>query len=275
MAAPKLIKPLDNQIINELAAFGPLNLREYFEVSPGSSAPVFTADIKSGQLPKGMICTPDGIMTGIPGKGTAGVYEIVLKAENEDGAATTEFTFTVKPAITNEATRSYDELKAQIWEAFNNKLPVPELQELYDLPLSLQDVLYLLERFAMIKIWDAFNLTPPGDLVPLHLEGASPHYNVYDRGSCLVASPKDLFSHERTLEDGLQTARALAREVYNRGWTIELVGYVKLTRAAWLEIQHLIDKYGKQLEVLNYSPSDRDVNLYTTQAIQREMNKTQ
>ena len=105
----------------------------------------------------------------------------------------------------------------------------------------------------------------------LTLEGTSPHYNVYDRGSCLVACPKDLFSHVRTIDDGLQTARAMAREVYKRDWTIELAGLDKMSRAAWVEIQHLGDLNGKRLEVINFIPTPDDVKVYSAQALEKSM----
>ncbi len=84
----------------------------------------------------------------------------------------------------------------------------------------------------------------------------------YDRGCCLVAAPKDLFSHERTLGDAIQTVQALAREAIRRDWVVELVGYSKLTRAAWVEIQALPEKMNKNIDVLNYQPTTNDVKLY-------------
>ncbi len=56
------------------------------------------------------------------------------------------------------------------------------------------------------------------------------------------------------------------REVYERKWTVELVGFEKLTRAAWVEIQHLGDKFGQKLDVINYDPSTNDIKLYSSQA---------
>ena len=64
------------------------------------------------------------------------------------------------------------------------------------------------------------------------------------------------------MQDGLQMAQVMAREVYQRGWVVELVGFEKFTRAAWVEIQQLGDKYGKRLEVINFNPSPEDVKLY-------------
>jgi hypothetical protein len=72
MNAPQLLKAIPVQVINEQAAYGPFNLRDYFS----SDTPLqFRAELKDGAaLPKGMICTTDGVLTGIPAKGTLGKY---------------------------------------------------------------------------------------------------------------------------------------------------------------------------------------------------------
>jgi hypothetical protein len=76
-----------------------------------------------------------------------------------------------------------------------------------------------------------------------------------------VGAPVDLFSYERTLEDALQTARVMSQEVYRRGWTVELTGFNKMVRAAWVEIQVLVSTKGKPLEVLHYEPTEMDQKL--------------
>lgn len=268
MEAPVLDKTIPTQVVNEQAAYGPFNLKDFIR----AEGPLrFSAELKDGQaLPKGMICTEDGVLTGIPAKNTAGNYELNIHVENAAGAFTTTLMLIIKPALTESSSDYLNELKAQIWEALEKKLPVPDLSELYDRPISLMDICYLLERWGILTIWDAFNLEPAGEKKRLKLEGASEHYHVYDRGSCLVAAPKDLFSHERTIEDGLRTARAMAREVYKRAWTVELSGIPKLSRAAWVEIQHLGDKYGKTLEVINFNPTLDDIKLYKFSQISEE-----
>lgn len=268
MAAPTLIKPIPPQIINERAAYGPFKLKEFINTPDGS--PInFTAALKSGQsLPKGLICTEDGILTGIPAKGTEGVYEIIIEASNDDGVIKPSLAFTIKPGLSTAGAEDADKIKSQVWEALEQNLPIPDLGAMLEREITPLDIYYLLERWGILTIWDAFNLDPPSEKKIIAIEGVSPHYNVYDRGSCLVASPKDLFSYERTIEDGMRTARALAREAYKRSWTIELVGFDKLRRAAWIEIQLLGDQEGKRLEVVNYNPTMEDVKLYTNQAIE-------
>jgi hypothetical protein len=273
MSAPVLLQPIPSQVMNERAAYGPFDLKNYIQAAEeGSSVVRFYAELDSGEaLPKGMICTEDGILTGIPGKETHGNYQVMVTAENDEGSIQVKLTLTIKPSLAGSTTEYADQLKAQVWDALGKNLPIPDLSELYDRPVTALDIYYLLERWGTLTIWDAFNLDPAGEKHLLTLEGASPHYYVYDRGSCLIASPVDLFSHERTLEDGLRTARAMAAEVYKRQWTIQMAGFDKFIRAAWIEVQHLGDKYGKRLEVINFNPTYDEVKLYTTQALSRGM----
>lgn len=275
MPAPIVVKPIPDQIVNERAAYGPFDLKEFIQ-SPDGSPVRFSAQVTDGQsLPKGMICTSDGILTGIPGQNTQGIYELSVTAENDAGAVTETIVLTIKPSLaTTGADSEYvDKLKSQVWEALGQNLPVPEMSELYDRPVTVFDVYYMLERWGVLTIWDAFNLDPAGPCVPIQLEGMSKHYNVYDRGSSLVASPKDLYSHERTLLDSLMTAKAMAREVYKRGWTIEFAGFEKMMRAAWLELQLLGDIHGRQLEILHFDPTFKEIRLYNEQAKEIAANK--
>lgn len=269
MPAPVIVKPIPAQIVNEQAAYGPFDLKGFIQSPKGHLQPRFAAGLVSGAaLPQGMICTEDGLLTGIPAKGTQGHYEVVVTADNEDGSVDVPFTLTIKPNLLESVGEYSDELKAQIWTAIEQNLPLPELHELYDRPITALDIYYLLERWGILILWDAFNLESGSEKRLLTLDGVSKHYNVYDRGSSLVGTPKDLYSHERTLADGLQTARAMAREVYQRNWTVEMAGFDKLMRAAWVEMRHLGDQQGRYVEVVNYFPSTEDVKLYTTQAIE-------
>lgn len=271
MDAPILIQPIPPQVINELAAYGPFDLKEFIE-TPGHNNLQFSAELRSGEaLPKGLICTSDGIVTGIPARNTKGNYEVVVTAQNEAGALETVIMLTIKPSLATTGTDYLDQLKSQVWEALEQQLPLPDLADLYDRPITALEIYYLLERWGILKVWDAFNLEPPSQPVLLTLEGTSEHYNVYDRGSCIIACPKDLFSYERTIEDGLKTARAVAREIYRRQWTIEFTGFDKMMRAAWVELQHLGDIHGKRLEIINFDPTINDIKLYSTQTQENRM----
>lgn len=266
MEIPSIKQAIPAQVVNERAAYGPFDLKPFFLIENPQEV-YFTAQLKNEQpLPKGMICTGDGILTGIPAQKTQGHYEIIVTASNDAGEVQAPLSLTIKPSLAMDQAQYGDAAKSQVWEALHNNLPIPALTELYNLPITPQDIYYLLERWGIITIWDIYNLEPPGAKVPLMLEGVSEHFNVYDCGSCLIGAPKDLYSHERTLEDGLRTARAMAREVYQRQWAVELSGFDKFTRAAWVEIQLLGDQYGRKLEVINFNPTLEDVHLYSIEA---------
>lgn len=267
MAAPKLLKPIPPQMINELAAYGPFNLKEYVE-SPSDDPATFSAALKTGEgLPKGLICTPDGLLTGIPARDTSGNYEAILTVENKAGSITESFNLTIKPSLVEGGSGDYiDKIKAQVWQALEQSLPIPDFGDIINREISLNDIYYLLERWGVITIWDAFNLEPPGEKTLLTLAEMNPHYYIYDRGSCLIGCPKDLFSYERTTRDGIMTAQILAKEAHKRNWTVELTGFEKYTRAAWVEIQFLNDKTGKHIEVMNYNPTPDDVKAYNNQS---------
>jgi len=265
MADSILIQPIPDQVVNERAGFGPIDLRNNIEPAEGTGALKFSASLKNGKaLPPGLIVTSDGLLTGIPAKNTQGNYEIVVTTVNESGKLETTFNMTIKPILSSEST-IVDKLKTKVWEAMEKQLPIPELNELLALPITQLDVYYILERWGTLTIWDAFNLDPPHEKHLLTLEGVSPHYNIWDRGSSLIMCPKDLFSHERTIRDGVQTAQALAREIYKRDWTIEMAGLDKWTRSAWVEFQRLGDLHGKKIEIINYQPTPEEVRVYTEQ----------
>lgn len=266
MEIPSIKQAIPAQVVNERAAYGPFDLKPFFNF-PSLDEVYFTAQLENGQpLPKGMICTGDGILTGIPAQKTQGHYNVVIIASNDEGEVESPLSFTIKPSLATDLAQLGEPVKSQIWEALHNNLPIPELIDTYNLPITPLDVYYLLERWGSITIWDVYNLEAPDAKMPLELEGMSEHFHVYDCGSCLIGTPKDLYSYERTLEDGLRTARAMAREVYQRQWTIELSGFDKYTRAAWIEIQLLGDKYAKKLEVINFNPTLEDMHLYTVEA---------
>lgn len=165
---------------------------------------------------------------------------------------------TLKEESDKEGT--FTEEKQAIWEAILQGQTIPELQALIDRPLSHQEVYYLLSRISYFVIWDANNPAPAGALRALSLQGASEHFNVYDRGSCIVATPKQLFDHNRTLQHGIHTAQAMAREVFQRGWTVEFGGFDKMVRASWIEFELLSQKFGKPVSYSYFQPTPHDVD---------------
>ena len=263
MASLSLKKPIPAQIVNEGATYGPLNLRDFIQ---SDSKMTIRAELIDGQpLPKGLICTSDGMINGIPAADTQGSYKVIIFATNEEAEElTTEFDLTINPRLTmsDENSQLYNKLKSEVWEALGKNLPLPDMAEILNRPITLTEIYYLLQRFATLTIWDVYNLDYPGEKKLLNLEGVSKHYQVYDRGCCIVGTPKELFSHERTLADAMNTARAMAREVYKRGWVIEFAGFDKMVRSAWVELQLLSEQYGKPLEILHYSASLGDVKIF-------------
>lgn len=278
MARLLQLAPVPDQFIFEQSAYGPFNLKNYFvflkedlddeallstQLTPADideeAVLQFAATLESGvSLPAGLICTSDGLLTGIPAKGTVGAYSILLTVNCEEEELGVVFPLHIRSALIYLGSHEVDVLKKQIWAALDNGEPAPDLLNLLDRPITKADIYYFLEKWGTLKIWDAFNLDPPREPVPLDLEGMSPHYRAFDRGSCLIAGPRDLFSPERTLEDGLQMARALAREVYKRDWTIEMVGIDKFMSAAWVELEYLSQVHGKKLNVINYENHAKD-----------------
>ncbi len=268
MPAFTLIKAIPDQVINEGASYKPFDLKAFVLIESPKAQPRFEASLDNGQpLPQGLICTGDGVLSGIPARGTEGSYIVQIKIKNIEGDEfTTQFNLLIRPVNLAQQGDLLKDLKSQVWEAVGKGQPVPSMPDLggiFNWPISAYDIYYLLERFAYLTIWDAYNLDPPGKAKPLTLKGASEHYKILDRGSCLVASPKDLFSYARTMKDALITARSLADEVYNRGWTIEFSGFDKMVRAAWVRLQVLGKQKGKYIEILHYSPPPGDMMIYT------------
>lgn len=264
-----VVRPISRQVVNEGAAFGPFDLKDYIKTETDSPIPIqFVAGLANGDaLPRGMICTSNGIVSGIPAAGTKGNYEIVVTASTDPKTTlTVTFNLLIKSRIALESHELLDSLKARVWEAVGKDLPIPDIGDLINRPITAVEIYYLLERFATLTIWDVYNLDMPSDKVLINIDGVSEHYYVYDRGSCLVATPKDLFSHERTTEDALMTARAMAGEAFKRGWVIEFAGFNKMVRAAWVELQLLADKFGREVEVLHYVPTADDLKVYANRA---------
>ncbi len=280
---PILSKPIPEVSVNVGGKATPFDLKLFIESpNPESGEVRFFAELSTGDsLPEGIECSEEGIFTGTAEAGTEGDYQIVIFAENDSGIPL-RAEFSLKINASTEEEETLDEpteksieflnaLKSQVWEAVGKEIPIPDMHDIYNRPLSAIELYYLLERFAVLTIWDVYNLDQPGDRVLLNLKDASPHYNIYDRGSCIIGAPKELFSYERTLEDSLQTARAIGKEVYKRGWTVQLAGFEKMSRAAWVEIQNLGELQGKPLEVLHYIPTAADIRICNAQLEMRRI----
>lgn len=150
----------------------------------------------------------------------------------------------------------------KVWSAIALEGVIPEIQTIFDRPVTSTEMYYMLERFAHIVLWDIDNLDKPGELRSIFLGGAShEHFFIYDRGSCLEATPKKLFDHARSLQHGIDTAKAIAREAFARGWRVEFGGFDKMVRAAWVEMQCLAQKHQRGEHDTYYFPSAQDIEL--------------
>jgi hypothetical protein len=268
---PLQLKPIPPLMTNIGAALGPFDLKNFVKSVDAISGRVrFSATLADGSaFPAGLICTESGLISGIAADGTAGSYDLVIHAANDsDSPLIVNVKLTIKERLSKEDPFYLNNLKSQVWAALGQNLPMPEMEGLLNRPITAIEIYYLLQRFAVLTIWDVYNLEQPSAKTLLKLEGTNQHYNIYDRGSCLVAAPKELFSHERTLADGLDASRVLAREVYKRGWTIEFAGFNKMVRAAWVELQLLGDKHGKKIEILHYVATPEDHRVYSKQTQQ-------
>lgn len=265
MASLSLAKTIVDQVINEGAVYKPLDFKNF--LLPTNAQPQFQAELADGRpLPQGLICTREGVLSGIPAKDTEGIYRVVLKIMDLDGSEiTTQFNLTIKSVNTAQPHSLLNDLKSQVWAAAGKGQPIPtlpDIENLFNLPLAPAEYYYLLERYAYLIIWDAKNMNFPAKLVKLNLAGASDKFQIYDRGSCIVGTPKDLFNYDRTPHDALMTARAMADEVYKRGWTIEFSGFDKMVRAAWVKLQILGAQNQKFIEVLHYVARPGDSMIY-------------
>ncbi|MES2219258.1 MAG: hypothetical protein V4501_12710 [Pseudomonadota bacterium] len=266
LQAPVLIKPLPPLVLFEGKEFGPIDLGQYIESPNEESGRVkYYAEIDGtgDELPRQVVCSVEGLFGGKPAKGTKGTVKIAIIAENQSLEALVvrvDLIINELPAV--EDPLFFANMKAQVWDALGKNLPVPSANDTLTRPITSAEVYYLMQRFGSMTIWDVYNLETPGPKVPLALPDMSKHYDIFDRGSCIVGAPKSLFSYERTLNDALQTARVMAREVYKRGWTIEFGGFNKMVRAAWIELQVLSDKFNKPIEIMHYTPSGRDLKIY-------------
>lgn len=259
---------------------------------------LYTVETEGGLLPFALDYTITGVIYGQcrPPALERSPYKVNVIVSNGSGELTTQFELEILPALrpedewsldtsfedefeesiqleeeeeralldeldeTSEKENQFLAEKREIWEAIIQGDTIPELKELMERPISHQEIYYLLSRISYFVIWNANDAAPAGELHALQLKGASEMFHVYDRGSCIVATPKQLFDHNRTLKHGVQTAQAMANEVFERGWRVEFGGFDKMVRAAWVEFELLSQKYGKPVSYSYFQPSSQDVD---------------
>ena len=255
--------------------------------NPSKQPLKFSAELAlGGDLPTGLVCSPEGKITGTPAPKTAEVlpYDILIITETPNQPPlvfdiyltilSTEKRGIVLPTTDEELvetihsdaidkTYGVDIRKIEkYWELFASDGQLPDLERLLTRQVTPEDIYYLLERFATLTIWDADNLSPADEGKVLALAGSSPYYQVYDFGVALVATPKELYDTHRVLSDAFQTARVMIQEVQKRGWKIQLSGYDKMITAAWVEVNRLNEANPEQkIEIEDFTPSAADLEI--------------
>lgn len=133
-------------------------------------------------------------------------------------------------------------------------------------PVSKTDVYYLLQLFFPLKVWNAFDFSKPKSYTEIQIPGQSAHFRIVDGGSCFIMHPRELFSHERSIKDGIQTAKALASFIHDKMWTVEMAGFEKGQRAFWVQWQHRNIQKESEYDILRYNPTQQDLHVYHNEA---------
>ena len=158
-----------------------------------------------------------------------------MDVESDAGSVSFAFTIEVYEAI---STDDIAQLHEDAWVSLNKGGDLPEsLQAILERPISKEDVYYLLERYATFTLWNADDLRLADGGKQINVKDVSDKFNVYDFEVCLVAAPKSLFDHSRTLTDAVKTAEAMTREVHKRQWNVEFGGFDRMR--CWIKTQLL------------------------------------
>ena|SRR3990167_11227917 len=269
-AAIKLKMPPKAIKVNEDRPMSPVYLSRYID-SLEEEKVAFSLKSESDPLPQGVVLNESGQLSGKPVKGSARPHSYHLKiiGQGKEDRIEFELPFHVYKIKTADEITS---LFSEAWEQLTKEGIMPEtLEEIIQRPISKTDMYYLLQRFASFTVWNAddLRLADNGQLVTV--KEASDEFNVYDFEVCLVATPKDLFSHERTLGDALQTAKAMVKETYRRKWHVEFGGFDRMANIAWYEIKKLNAKGAHQMEIRNYQPPELKGTLQAAQNVNKEV----
>lgn len=220
-------------------------------------ATAFTMDaINGGDLPGGVDLDQLGVLRGVPMMGTSAgsPYKVVVDINDEDLHLPLEIHVGEQLRPDQISYR-----KGKIWKAFDDGETIPEdILEFVERPITKQDVYHLLERYASFTLWNADDMRLAENGNRIKINGSSDKFQVFDFDVCLVATPKDLFDSQRTLQDALVTARAMTREVHRRRWNVEFGGFDRMAYAGWLEVQTLNSKSRHKMTIKNYTPPGMD-----------------
>lgn len=257
------IKPIK---VNEDTSFMPVDLRLYVDTIEEDTLEFSAKLADGGVLPEGVILSKEGVLSGKPARGTAQSkpYTIQVAVQGREASLSLNVQLYIYTIKTPDEIAT---LHAEAWASLMETGTVPEsLEEIINRPISRSDIYYLLQRFATFTVWNADDLRLASEGKLVNVAGVSNEFNVYDFEVCLVATPKDLYSHERTLSDALQTARAMVREAHHRLWHVEFGGFDRMANVAWYEVKNLNAKAKHQMEIRNYQPTEIKQALNVVQA---------
>lgn len=269
--AIKRIKSLPPLSVAEGEELTLIDLNDYIK-NPKDKLTTFEIEFPKGEkLPEGLEFTEDGLFYGAPAENTARdkPYPLLFIAKSKNTAQLTlSTTLTITPAKVGKEkpkpTEGYT--VKEFWKAFFEG-EFLDLTEILTRKITPLDIYYLLSRFATLTIWNADDLSPTNMGKLITIKNASPDFLVFDFGVALVATPKDLFDHNRTVKQALQTARAMVDECRRRGWNIEMAGFDKMVTAAWVHVQEVNRglSQNKQMKILHYEPTTADQGVLVNQ----------
>lgn len=284
----------------ENADITPLDLKQFMQPSEAGETLSFKAVMEDGRTLEealGLSCSADGIVSGtvLPNIADEGSQQVLVvassdrgmpvisqvdihvhagaeakvaaddivpeKSDNQENVFANDL-LDIDDIIPETHVNATEVSKQDHWQAISDDIKIPSAQEIAARPVSRADLYYLLGRYATLTLWNADVLEPASQLKLITLEGVSDSFHVFDRGSSLAASPKDLFAYDRSPLHAIKTAQAMMREVLRRGWTVEAAGYDKMLKAAWVEGQRVELVTKKETKFLHYQPTQRTIDYF-------------
>lgn len=249
------VKPIK---VNEGAPIFPVDLNTYID-NPDQTPLEFTGIMANGSImPSFIKLSRSGHLSGVPPEGSASSSPYHLKVIAASPTSKLELDINLRVYVPLSAEQIASQ-RMEAWKELAKEGVLPEsMQEIIYRPITKRDIYYLLERYATFTLWNADDMRLATDGRMIQLAGASEKFQVYDFDVCLVATPKDLYTQNRTLGAALDTARAMAREAHRKKWNVEFGGFDRMADAAWYEIYDLnrANANGHYMEVRHYEPAE-------------------
>lgn len=213
----------------------------------------FYLDVANGStLPEGVTLGKDGVIRGVPHMGASigSPYNVIVDINDEVYQQPIEFRVGAQMRPEDISGR-----QGQLWRAFHESSDLPiDFVEFVERPISKLDVYHLVERFASFTVWNADDRRLAATGKQIRIREANDKFLLFDFDVCMVATPKDLFADNRTLNDGYKMATAMVREAHRRRWHVEFGGFDKMANMAWYEVQSLNKRSRHKMDIKNYLP---------------------